>query len=103
MEDVWRQYALRRANFDTWCGYDREHVFAAGVRVTLDHVRESEHPERDELLQFLGETELDEEDVREWARGRRGLVPRGPGRGGPADVGVAREAGGGAGARPRGA
>jgi hypothetical protein len=78
VEDVWRQYALKRANFDTWCGYDREHVFAAGVRVTLDHVRASEHPERDELLQFFGETDLDDEDVREWAERRANWFPADP-------------------------
>jgi tetratricopeptide (TPR) repeat protein len=75
VEDVWRQYAIKRANFDTWCGYDREYVFVAGVRATLDVVRASDHPERDELLEYFGETDLDDDDLREWAERKRSWFP----------------------------
>jgi hypothetical protein len=77
-EDVWRQHAIKRANFDTWCGYDVEHLFAAGVRATIDHVRASDHPDRDEVLQLLLDRQVDEEDVEEWAEGRREWFPRDP-------------------------
>lgn len=77
-EDVWRQYAIKRANFDTSCGYDREYVVAAGVRATLELVRASDHPERDEVLQFLSETDLDDDDLREWAAGKREWFPEDP-------------------------
>ncbi|MEU0885316.1 hypothetical protein ABZ345_42560 [Lentzea sp. NPDC005914] len=77
-DDVWRQYAIKRANFDTWCGYDREYVFAAGVRATLDVVRASDHPERDEMLQFFGETDLDDDDLEQWAESKREWFPRDP-------------------------
>ncbi|MET9633504.1 hypothetical protein ABZX92_39205 [Lentzea sp. NPDC006480] len=77
-EDVWRQYAIKRANFDTWCGYDREYVFAAGVEATIERVRASDHPERDEMLRFFGETDLDDEDLEAWAQGKREWFPQDP-------------------------
>lgn len=78
VEDVWRQHAIKRANFDTWCGYDQEHLFAAGVRATIEHVRAGEHPGRDELLELLLDREMDEEDVEAWAEGRREWFPDDP-------------------------
>lgn len=77
-EDVWRQYAIKRANFDTWCGYDQEHVFAGGAEETAELVRASDHPERDELLEFLRERAVDDEDVRTWLDGRREWYPDDP-------------------------
>jgi hypothetical protein len=50
VEDVWRQWALKVANFDTSFAYDIEAVCAAGPAVTLAHVRSSSHEERDALL-----------------------------------------------------
>jgi hypothetical protein len=75
VEDVWRQFAIKRANFDTWCGYDREYVFAAGVHLTLDLVRASDHPERDELLEYFGETDLEDDDLEEWAQRKQEWFP----------------------------
>ncbi|MDX8140806.1 hypothetical protein SK854_01695 [Lentzea sp. BCCO 10_0061] len=79
VEDVWRQHAIKRANFDTWCGYDQEHVFAAGAEATVAHVRASDHPDRDEVLEFLLDRDVDDEDVREWLEGRREWFPNDPG------------------------
>ncbi len=70
-EDVWRHYAIKRANFDAGCAYDVEHLFAAGVRATIDHVRASDRPDRDEVLELLLSHDFDEEDLEEWVAGRR--------------------------------
>ncbi|WP_052685319.1 hypothetical protein [Lentzea aerocolonigenes] len=70
-EDVWLHHAIKRANFDAGCMYDAEHVFAAGVRATLDHVRASDHPDRDEVLEFLTGYSFDEDDIEEWFEQRR--------------------------------
>ncbi|SFF74844.1 hypothetical protein SAMN05421541_12078 [Actinoplanes philippinensis] len=82
VEDVWTQWELKRANFDTWCGYDIEHVVAAGVATTIDFVRDSEHPYREEVLDRLlgddGQPECSEDDVVAWARRRRMVFPRDP-------------------------
>ncbi len=78
VEDVWRQYAIKLANFDTWCGYDQEHVFAAGPQATVDHVRASDHADRDEVLEFLLDRDVDAERVQEWAQGRREWFPDDP-------------------------
>jgi hypothetical protein len=78
VEDVWRQFAIKRANFDTWCGYDREYVFAAGVEATLERVRASDHPERDQLLEYFGETDLEDEDLEEWAQRKEEWFPEDP-------------------------
>jgi len=53
VEDVWRHWALKGANFDAWCAYDGQYLVAAGVPETIEHVRASDHPERDPLLRYL--------------------------------------------------
>ncbi|BEL06815.1 hypothetical protein Q0Z83_050060 [Actinoplanes sichuanensis] len=82
VEDVWTQWELKRADFDTWCGYDVEHLVAAGVQATIDFVRGSVHPYQQEVLERLldddGEPELSEEDVAEWAEQRRLWFPADP-------------------------
>ncbi|WP_307872949.1 hypothetical protein [Paractinoplanes ovalisporus] len=79
VEDVWLQWEIKRANFDTWCGYDGEHLLAAGVRATLDFVRESGHPDRDEVLEYLaGRSDISEEGVTEWAERQRLTFPDDP-------------------------
>lgn len=78
VEDVWRQYEIKRANFDTLLGYDVEHVLAAGVRVTLDHLRASDHPDREEALEYLLRADVEEERLEEWARERRAWFPEDP-------------------------
>ncbi|SDK12420.1 hypothetical protein SAMN04488074_104307 [Lentzea albidocapillata subsp. violacea] len=69
-EDVWRHFAIKRANFDTGCAYDVEHLLAAGVAATVDHVRASDHPDRDEVLELL-DLSLDEDDLEDWFEHRR--------------------------------
>ncbi|GAA4260783.1 hypothetical protein [Dactylosporangium darangshiense] len=76
VEDVWRQWEIKRANFDTWCGYDVEHLAAAGVQRTIAFVRGSEHSERDDVLErLLG---LDEEDLSGWWESSRSRFPADP-------------------------
>lgn len=53
VEDVWRQWDLKSANFDTYCAYDVEAVVAAGVAETLAYVRATEHPEQSDVLARL--------------------------------------------------
>ncbi|MCO8276804.1 hypothetical protein M1L60_40115 [Actinoplanes sp. TRM 88003] len=77
VEDVWRHWQLKRANFDTWCGYDRRHLCAAGVGATLAYVRESAHPDRDEVLD-LGLEEFSEESLAEWTGHQRERFPSDP-------------------------
>ncbi|MDT7788939.1 MAG: hypothetical protein QOF58_7358 [Pseudonocardiales bacterium] len=77
-EDVWRHYAIKRANFDAGCMYDVEHLFAAGVRATIDHVRASDHPDKDEVLELLRSHDFDEDDIEEWFGHRREWFADGP-------------------------
>ncbi|MET9230802.1 hypothetical protein [Lentzea sp. NPDC003310] len=70
VEDVWRHFALKRANFDAGCMYDVEHLHAAGARETVAFVRASDHPYREEVLALLDD-ELDEDDLEEWFEQRR--------------------------------
>jgi hypothetical protein len=69
-EDVWRHFAIKRANFDAGCAYDVEHLLAAGVEATVEHVRASDHPDRDAVLDLLN-LSLDEDDLLEWFEHRR--------------------------------
>ncbi|MFI6094162.1 hypothetical protein ACIA8G_01310 [Lentzea sp. NPDC051213] len=77
-EDVWRHHAIKRANFDAGCAYDVEHLFAAGVQATLDHVRASDHPDRDDVLEMLRSHDLDDEDLAEWWEHRCEYFPADP-------------------------
>jgi hypothetical protein len=80
--DVWLHWQLKRANFDTWCGYGAEHLVAAGVRATLAFVRDSGHAARDDVLEHLldeqGRPWLTEEAVAAWARAQRSTFPADP-------------------------
>ncbi|MBU2664224.1 hypothetical protein KOI35_12045 [Actinoplanes bogorensis] len=80
--DVWLQWQLKRANFDTWCGYDIEHVVAAGADQTLSLVRASEHDHRTDILERLldaeGRPALSDEDVAEWFEQQRLRFPPDP-------------------------
>lgn len=66
VEDVWRQWHLKSANFDTYCAYDVEAVVAAGVAETLAYVRASDHPDQESVLDRLapaGEPVVTEDEV----------------------------------------
>lgn len=94
VEDVRRQWRIKLANFDTWCGYDLEHLFAAGVERTLAAVREGEGGEggangesgeengRDDLLDLLldrdGQPRVTEEGLAEWFRNKAARFPVDP-------------------------
>ncbi|MEU8664369.1 hypothetical protein [Actinoplanes philippinensis] len=67
-EDVWLQWRIKRASQDTWCGYDSEYLFAAGVERTVALVRAGDHPDRDEILRLAPESEQDLDDWREETR-----------------------------------
>jgi hypothetical protein len=69
-DDVWLMTRAKLANYDTFCGLDREYLFAAGVARTVEHVRASPRPERqrvlDELLREDGTPLFDEAELVEW-------------------------------------
>ncbi|MFG2045723.1 hypothetical protein [Dactylosporangium sp. NPDC048998] len=82
MLDVWLHWEIKRANFDTWCGYDLEHLFAAGVQATIAFVRDSGHAGRDDLLERLldqqGRPWVSEDGLAEWAQCQRSRFPADP-------------------------
>ncbi|WP_238161899.1 hypothetical protein [Micromonospora endolithica] len=82
VQDVWLHWEIKGANFDTWCGYDIEHLFAAGVRTTIAFVRDSGHADRDDVLERLtdqdGEPCVSEEDLAQWWQGRLSYFPADP-------------------------
>jgi hypothetical protein len=82
VEDVWLHWEIKRANFDTWCGYDLEHLFAAGVQVTTAFVRDSGHTDRDAALERLLDEEgrpwVSEEGLAKWSQRKRSRFPADP-------------------------
>ncbi|MEV2241948.1 hypothetical protein [Micromonospora sp. NPDC049891] len=82
VEDVWRHWEMKRANFDAWCAYDVEYLFAAGVQDTIDFVRDSEHSDRDEVLERLldgdGQPYVSAEDLTRWWPAVRSRFPADP-------------------------
>src|SRR4051794_4237410 len=67
IEDVWLHWQIKRANFDTWCGYDMQYMLGAGVTATVDFVRASDHADRDAVLERLldadGEPHVDDDEL----------------------------------------
>lgn len=82
--DVWLQWQAKQANYDTWFGLDDALLLAAGVPATVDEVRSSDRPERDELLGWLldgaGAARRSELDVAERLARARVLFPADPAR-----------------------
>lgn len=93
VEDVWMLARAKAANFDTACGFDREHLLAAGVTQTLRYVRGSERPERDEVLALLldegGAPLYDQAEINAWHARRARTFQSSPDREEPA-VGIDR-------------
>jgi hypothetical protein len=77
VEDVWRHWDLKMANFDTSFAYDVEALVVAGVAVTLAYVRSATHPERDDVLTRLTREPVvtDESVERYFARKARWFPP----------------------------
>ncbi|WP_231104595.1 hypothetical protein [Haloechinothrix halophila] len=82
VSDVWTQWAIKRANFDTSTGYDVEHLFAAGVAATTEYVRTSEHEEKDALLKQVldrrGEPIVTEDELAAWFERKSEQFPANP-------------------------
>ncbi|MEJ2852660.1 MULTISPECIES: hypothetical protein [unclassified Saccharothrix] len=76
VSDVWLHWDIKRANFDTWSGYDVEYLLAAGVAETLEFVRASDHPERDAVLERLAD--VGEVDLAKWWRRKQSWFPTNP-------------------------
>lgn len=86
VEDVWRQWDLKSANFDTYCSYDVEALVAGGVAETLAYVQASDHPEREAVLERLapeGEPVVTGEDVTKYFARKARWFPANPDDGHP--------------------
>ncbi|MFB9726364.1 hypothetical protein [Haloechinothrix salitolerans] len=82
IEDVWTQWAIKRANFDTTTGYDVEHLLAAGVAATIEYVRASDHEDKDALLKQVldrrGEPIVTEDELAAWFERKSRQFPTDP-------------------------
>ena len=56
--DVWRMAAAKFANEGTAARFEPEHLIAAGLQPTIDHIRATEHPLKTQLLYYF----FDEDD-----------------------------------------
>lgn len=71
IEDVWLLWAATCRSFDTWCGLPHRLLLAGGASATPVHVRDADHPQREDLLEYLQElSDVIDDDV--------GRVPGGP-------------------------
>ncbi|RSN56450.1 hypothetical protein DMH01_30785 [Amycolatopsis sp. WAC 04182] len=79
---MWLHWEIKVANFDTWGGYDLEHLFAAGARVTTAFVRGSGHTDRAAVLERLlddkGRPCVSEERLAKWSQRKRSRFPTDP-------------------------
>jgi hypothetical protein len=80
--DVWLFGAAKLANFDTSCGFDREHLFAGGVAATITLVKGSTHALREQLLELMldeaGEPLFSEAGIAAWFEQRARWFPGDP-------------------------
>jgi hypothetical protein len=79
VDDVYRQWALKNANFDTYCAYDVEALAAAGVAETLAYVRASDHEDRDAVEErLLREPAVTDNDVTRYFERKARWFPADP-------------------------
>lgn len=79
VEDVWRHWDLKTANFDTSFAYDVEALVVAGVEDTLAYVRASDHPDRADVLERLArEPVVTDEDVAKYFARKARWFPADP-------------------------
>ncbi|MEV6650283.1 hypothetical protein [Streptomyces sp. NPDC051219] len=72
LDDVWILWEAVCRSFDTWCGLPHQLLFAAGVAPTLEYAQGADHPQRDHLLEDLGElSETTDEEVAKVLADRR--------------------------------
>ncbi|MFD7417899.1 hypothetical protein [Kitasatospora purpeofusca] len=71
-EDVWLLWNAVCRSFDTWCGLPHRLLLSAGVARTVEYVRSSEHPQRENLLGHLEQMDAtDDDEVARTLAGRR--------------------------------
>ncbi|MET9833928.1 hypothetical protein ABZ078_32560 [Streptomyces sp. NPDC006385] len=72
VEDVWLLWEAICRSFDTWCGLPHHLLLAAGVSITTEYVKASDHPQRDNLLEHLGKiSQVTDEEVAQTLSQRR--------------------------------
>ncbi|UQA91036.1 hypothetical protein [Streptomyces halobius] len=70
--DVWLLWEAVCRSFDTWCGLPHHLLLAAGVSITTEYVKGSDHPQRDNLLEHLGKiSQVTDEEVAQTLSQRR--------------------------------
>lgn len=80
VEHVWVFAQAKRANFDTFLGFDLEYLVSAGIEPTLAHVRAAEsHPLRTQVEEWLvrdgAQCVFTEEDMTGWWRQQIACYP----------------------------
>jgi hypothetical protein len=73
VEHVWLFAEAKRANFDTYLGFDRAYLVSAGTEATLAYVRAADiHPLRQDVLDWLvgadGQYVVTEDELLSWWR-----------------------------------
>jgi hypothetical protein len=79
VELAWLMMEVKRANFDTGCGFDVEALFCCGVERTWAMVQASQRPEREAFIEIAsdgdGEPRCTQEDVDRWWEQQRRDFP----------------------------
>ena len=81
-QDIWMLCRAKLANYDTFCGLDREYLYAAGLTRIVDYVKASAHPDRarvlEELLDKDGAPWFTDEELASWWQFVTGYFPADP-------------------------
>lgn len=75
-KNLWLFYRAKVANFDTLCGFDYEHLFAAGARSVRQEVAAAPRRRRKRLHMLLEDYEIPtRKAIREWRVGKAACFP----------------------------
>lgn len=74
-ELIWLFWEAKKIDFDSGIGFDEEHLISAGIKETYQYLKSVDNPLKDELLQYIGETEegctYSQADVDEWKENKK--------------------------------
>ncbi|MBO9661197.1 MAG: hypothetical protein J7527_20400, partial [Chitinophagaceae bacterium] len=67
---IWAFFDTKNIDMDSACGFDGEFLLAAGISRTYEYLQRTDHPEKQRLLDYIGETvdtsKYTQQDIDEW-------------------------------------
>lgn len=69
-EIIWLFFETKNSDFDSSIGFDGEYLVSAGIEATYKYLKTTQHPQRQNLLEYIGETveecKYSQKDIDNW-------------------------------------